>query len=369
LVGVPIAWLPVVPLAVYGAWLMLQQNRAGSPGLDTTVKDSPYFLGFILTLAGLWKIFQDIGSGPSLAGNPQAINHVVGQAGSALLATVVGLFCRQVLWSRDKAEEGKKSTFQDLSDALRDQAVDYRKQQEKLVELVTEFGTTRQRLFAQEEAAHDRYLQHLEQTSDVVERFNAEYPSKLHAVLEGLEQSGETISHASSNLAATVAKAGSDLAQTYSEQTSIFVTAVKKVSAPIGEAGSKLAATVSNFETLLDEGSAKIKGSLDRFAQTVGETPESLLATATSLKSLRENAAGLDASVRSVINSAASIDQAIATLVKNLAADSNAVHADVQKRAETLRKDIVDIDVAFDELMVMMRKRLLAKDIHLNPNP
>ena len=126
---------------------------------------------------------------------------------------------------------------------------------------------------------------------------------------------------------------------------------------------------MNEFENLLGDGSKRIGEALEKFAVSIGETPASLNETANSLQSLRGNAQGLDEAVKSVIGSATTINTAVAALVQGLAGDTDQIHTDIRNRSDTLRKDIADVDRAFDELMALMRQRLLANDVRLNPTP
>lgn len=360
-----VVWLSLLPVFFYGSLLWFRQRRDSAREFTSTVKDSPYFLGFILTLLGLFKVFVAVGAQRRDATGQIDINQLVGQAGGAILATVVGLFFRQVLWSHDKFENRRETIFQELTGSLRDQAVEYRAQQSNLVSLLTEFIESRRRLLAEDETVQSRYLRHLEQTSKILEDFTTEYPAKVSAVLDGLTKAGGTITQASDDFASSMRTASSELSETFSIQAAQFVATVSAATGPINQAGRGLAQSVVEFDSILGDGGKKIADSLDRFATTVGETPQSLKATAASLESLRENAKGLEDSVLQVVSSANSINSAVADLVKGLASDTNAVHVEIQRRAEVLAADMQEVDRAFDELLALMRRRLQAADIRL----
>jgi hypothetical protein len=94
--GVWKPYLPSVPIVVYTLFLFMSKE-AGTGTMTDTLKDSPYFLGFILTMFAMFKIFNDIAFNFALFGrNPQLMTTEVG---GAILSTVVGLFCRQALLS------------------------------------------------------------------------------------------------------------------------------------------------------------------------------------------------------------------------------------------------------------------------------
>jgi hypothetical protein len=71
-----------------------------------TTKDSPYFLGFLLTLVALLQILS--------ADLSESLGRefMTREVGAAVLTTVCGLFMRQLLLSRDPSEEAQDRVFQ-----------------------------------------------------------------------------------------------------------------------------------------------------------------------------------------------------------------------------------------------------------------
>src|SRR6266487_45382 len=103
-------WIAMIPVIVYGALLYIAQAFF-LVSLDETVKDSPYFLGFLLTLSAIFKALG-LASGLSSSGGGQS--SLLQAAGEAILPTLVGLFMRQALLSRDPAEDVRQAVFQSL---------------------------------------------------------------------------------------------------------------------------------------------------------------------------------------------------------------------------------------------------------------
>jgi len=97
-------YLPSVPILVYTLYLYANRSSVGQLGGDA-LKDSPYFLGFLLTMFALFKIFNDVASSSSLFGQNPAL--MTQEVGGAVLTTIVGLFCRQALLAlvQDEAPE------------------------------------------------------------------------------------------------------------------------------------------------------------------------------------------------------------------------------------------------------------------------
>ena len=87
-------YLPSIPILIYTLYLYANRTAVGQQENDA-LKDSPYFLGFLLTMFGLFKIFNDVSFNFALFGrNPELMTE---QVGGAVLTTIVGLFSRQAL--------------------------------------------------------------------------------------------------------------------------------------------------------------------------------------------------------------------------------------------------------------------------------
>lgn len=89
-------FLPSVPIVVYAVFLYANRDAVAAIAADT-LKDSPYFLGFLLTMFGMFKIFNDVSFNFSLFGRNPAL--MTQEVGGAVMSTIVGLFCRQALLS------------------------------------------------------------------------------------------------------------------------------------------------------------------------------------------------------------------------------------------------------------------------------
>lgn len=89
-------FLPSVPIVVYAVYLFANRSAVGQLGGDA-LRDSPYFLGFLLTMLALFKIFNDVSFNASLFGQNPAL--MTQEVGGAVLTTIIGLFCRQALIS------------------------------------------------------------------------------------------------------------------------------------------------------------------------------------------------------------------------------------------------------------------------------
>lgn len=91
-IGYP--YLPSIPIVVYGIYLLGNRDIVAVSASDS-LRDSPYFLGFLLTMVGLFKLFNDVSFNFALFGRNPAL--LTQEVGGAVLSTIVGLFVRQAL--------------------------------------------------------------------------------------------------------------------------------------------------------------------------------------------------------------------------------------------------------------------------------
>ncbi len=171
---------PSLPVIAYGAvlfycqkWLFVQ--------LNATTKDSPYFLGFLLTLIALLQVLSLDLSG--------AVNKefMVREVGAAILTTICGLFMRQLLLSRDPTEEAQDRVFQGLADEIRKDTLEFHQAQKLFVGLVKEFVQTREEMFAREEKAFSQYIEGLQEGATILGKIQRQYPKRVENLLDSIE--------------------------------------------------------------------------------------------------------------------------------------------------------------------------------------
>ncbi len=153
-------YLPSVPIVVYTLYLYSNRASVGQLGGDS-LKDSPYFLGFLLTMFALFKIFNDVSSNATLfAQNPSLMTQEVG---AAVLTTIVGLFCRQALLTlvQDEAPE-EDDRLAALANAVTSHAVAFEVARQQFFR---EMAEERARQTAELEATQARFLAQLAHTA------------------------------------------------------------------------------------------------------------------------------------------------------------------------------------------------------------
>src|SRR6476661_5307505 len=89
-------WSPMAAVLMYGLVLLYSQRRY-FVYLSDELKDSPYFMGYMLTLTALVRVFY-LNMSPAGEGQGRSLFNGVG---SALTASAMGLLVRHMLISLD----------------------------------------------------------------------------------------------------------------------------------------------------------------------------------------------------------------------------------------------------------------------------
>ena len=171
-------WLPAIFVLAYGG-VLLYAEKALLVSHSETTKNSPYFLGFLLTLIALFAVFYT--RPPERA--DLAWGFLVRQLGSALLTTIVGLAVRQSLFAYAPAQQEEDKFFRTIEEELRRSASQFRKTQDDFVQLLQEFIATREVLFSEEEKASRRYVENLTRAITVFDQVYDGYPKQISSTL------------------------------------------------------------------------------------------------------------------------------------------------------------------------------------------
>jgi hypothetical protein len=172
-------WFPALVVALYGSCLVYAEIK-GHVSLSDLTNNSPYFLGFILFLFSLFITFLRYGRQPE----QMQMGFVIRELGASLLTTIVGLPFRQWLFAYDPAQQDQDLFYHALEEELRRSAGEFKKSQIELVGLVEQFVETRKTLFAEEEAASEKYISNLKRGVSVFDESFAEYPSLISSALD-----------------------------------------------------------------------------------------------------------------------------------------------------------------------------------------
>ncbi len=176
-------WIATISVVIYSLILLVAQFKYHIL-LSQENKNSPYFLGFILTMWCLFNIFINIKKvEPATFG---AI--VIPQIGAAMLTTIVGLFMRHFLTSGSAEVSEQEKIFKAATDDLKENVIAYKMAQVKLINLIDEFVASHQQMMEQIGIASKEHLNLLSESSDALAKLGRQYPSKINKMLDGFDE-------------------------------------------------------------------------------------------------------------------------------------------------------------------------------------
>ena len=151
-------FLPSVPIVLYTLFLYVNRTAVGQQESDA-LKDSPYFLGFLLTMFGLFKIFNDVSFNFALFGrNPELMT---AEVGGAVLTTIVGLFSRQALYGLVRDESpAEDDRLTSLANAVTSHAVAFEMARQQFFREMADERTKQSREL---ESTQERFLARLDE--------------------------------------------------------------------------------------------------------------------------------------------------------------------------------------------------------------
>ncbi len=191
LLGVSSIYLNYYPIEItlsivliYSLILRVGQRRYYQ-SLSIETKNSPYFLGFLFTLACLCNILLNLGEQGAVKSD--VAGFLVPQISAALLTTIAGLIMRQFIITSDPGHDEQEKLFQAATEELKENISSYRLAQQKLLDLVDEFVETRSTLIEEEQKASRQHIQLLSESTDALVKVGKQYPPKVLKLIESLD--------------------------------------------------------------------------------------------------------------------------------------------------------------------------------------
>jgi hypothetical protein len=294
-------WSVVVPVAAYGCVLCYAQRRL-FVALNGTLKDSPYFLGFIITLGGLVRLFWiTAGRAASLSVDPGPLVHDLAEA---LATTVTGLLFRQALQSLDPGEAARDAAFQTLVTSIRQNAADFYQAQQHLVALVKEFVNAREDIFASEQAAHSRYVNSLSSSASVLSDLQRAWPEQLGVLQESTKNAARGLSEIADSYAAVVKSTSDVLTDAVAKAGVDLRVATRESAEALRTAEGALEERIDSIAVVLRSSEGSIRAGAEAFVTTMSSYPdesarlaEALAQTRIQLEELRGQVAGIAAEI------------------------------------------------------------------------
>lgn len=251
---------PAFVVAGYGATLLYSEIVFLVPHADLT-NNSPYFLGLLFFLTSLLRTFWTTFS----LTNEAQLAELIRQMGGALLATLVGLPIRQLLFAYSPSQNQQDTFFRTLEEELRRSATEFKRSQLELVGLVQEFVETRKTIFSEEERASRRYIRILEKAIALFDNGPAEYPAIIAAALGRCTASLETLESKSQQLA----RAAEQISIESLTQVKLQFDSLREKSAAVSQSMADLQAALSGLKAqavaLPEEVGLRLRGASDDF--------------------------------------------------------------------------------------------------------
>lgn len=153
-------WSATLVVLVYGAVLFVQiRQRKIAP--TEHVNDSPYFLGFLLTLVALFVSFSSFSSVPKTA----VTEYMIRAIGAAIATTIAGLAFRVVLVTTNPIEQKVEELVRSLQDELRINAARFKEAQLELLQLVEDYTDSQKIILATQQEVSQEYVSTLKESS------------------------------------------------------------------------------------------------------------------------------------------------------------------------------------------------------------
>jgi len=180
-------WLPSLCVLIYGSLLLIIQNSKEKILLDQE-KDSPYFMGFMLTLISLLYIFM---TNDKIIGNG-SFQQLFESIGIAISTTIVGLFFRFVIVISDHNETKEKKLLQILAEQQEKTILSYVNAQDNLYKLISSFSENHQKIIEEEMNYHNMYI-------EKINTFNSGLDDTYNLLTKSYEEKAKQIDSNSSH--------------------------------------------------------------------------------------------------------------------------------------------------------------------------
>ena len=297
--GAPLA--PSIPVVLYGGLLFHCQSKYFL-AFSSTVKDSPYFLGFILTLLALVQLL--LGGIAAGADNALINNALVTRVAGAILPTVCGIFFRQLLMSWDPGETYFDKEYQTIAEGLRTDAAQFRDSQARFVQLVTEFVRTREELLSGEEKVFSEYVSGLKEGSTILSRIQRDYPKRIDGLLVKLDELAVGVAQAATKIQSTFVDMSGTFAQEFDGSRAALAAARTELESDVaalqgafrgGLAGfAEHAEGLRNAASSEEESAALVRNATVQLSQRVGESGAEITRAVADIKRLTVEIGAID---------------------------------------------------------------------------
>ncbi|MCD4817160.1 MAG: hypothetical protein K8S23_00535 [Candidatus Cloacimonetes bacterium] len=245
-------WLPSIMVLIYGLTLLFFQN-IGSKTLLNQEKDSPYFMGFILTLVALLHIlvfYKEVMD----SGN---FHFLFEGIGVAISTTIVGLSMRYLIVVTDSSQKTEKKLLQILAEQQEKTILSYTNAQDSLFKLISSFSENHQQIINKEMEYHNNYIENVQKfskdLSNIYGNLNSDCINKSQSIKESEKNIKNSLMNFVSMIDNCTQKIG-DTKNTIADSVGEFAASIKteNVLESMQNLSSSIQSITSNYTRLFD---------------------------------------------------------------------------------------------------------------------
>lgn len=317
--GKPFA--PAIPVLLYGATLAASQDYYFVQ-LGPAIKDSPYFLGFILTLLEiLYVVFVGFPSG-------DAAPFIYREIGAAIVTTAAGLFMRQLLLAGDRSEDAQDRIFRTLADEIKKDTIEFHDTQKLFVGLIKEFVQARERMFSEEEKAFAEYLGALRESAAKL----GNLPKRVESTMSALQGSGARIAE----ISATLEDGLRGAAQSYQRDEAALAAAFAAARDDLTQRAASLAKITGETSRGLGEFAGSLEKASSSASRSADEFSASAAALAAGIGAAQRNVSDLTRDLDRIATDLRAVDQIVGDLIGILRDHVAALNAEPSRHERSL---------------------------------
>ena len=358
-------WTPIALVSVYGVILSLAQARYFTQ-LSSFTKDSPYFLGFVLTLVALVFIFWDL-SRPDTDGE-QFVSSLFNGSAAALGTTVAGLVFRQWIHASDRAEDDRDEVFQTMARELKEHTTNFATSQRRLVTLIREFTDSREAMLGQEEKIFAEYVKRLGDAASSMNRLEEEYADRSNDAFKAITLSSERAVRTAEESASQLDSSRIALAQlmdTYEEAAQMsnqkHSRLIEHAQAGLVENGERLNDVISRLVATVADALTRVGEIPDHHRQAVTSITAASNQLTTPLEGIHRDLEDLRTGIGDLADRLKDLPEKLMSSVEHLDRLTAEREQVVGERLRVVVDDIEALDAIVDQLTSLLERRITGK--------
>ena len=358
-------WVPIALVFLYGLILLRAQTRHLTQ-LSAFTKDSPYFLGFVLTLIALVWIFRDL-SRPD-TGDEQFVSSLFDGSAAALGTTVAGLVLRQWLHACDRLEDDRDEIFQTMACELRDHATHFAGSQRRLVALISEFTDSRETMLNQEERIFAEYIKRLRDAAFSLSRFETEYADRSNDAFKAItlssERAAQTVEDSARQLEASRITL-SQLMDTYERAVQVsskeHETLIVQTRAKLVESSERVNDVTGQLVANIADALTRLREIPDHHREAVESISNASRQLTTPLNGIHKELETLRTGIEDLAGQLQHLPQQLLSPVEHFDRLIEQREQVVGKRLNVVLEDIEALDAVVDQLTNLLERRITGK--------